>query len=45
VGDLRSKLQRTDPSEQPEEYREVFGELLAREGQLRELRDRSLGRA
>ncbi len=44
VGDLRSRLQRTDPVEQPDEYREVFGELLAREGELRELRDRSLGR-
>lgn len=45
VEDLRSKLQRTDPGERPDEYREVFGDLLARETQLRELRDRVLGRA
>jgi len=43
VEDLRSKLQRTDPAEKPEEYREVFSQLLAREGEFRELRARTFG--
>ncbi|WP_370200367.1 DNA primase [Aeromicrobium sp.] len=43
VEDLRSKLQRTDPAEQPEEYRAVFTDLLAREAEFRQLRNRTLG--
>ncbi|MCR4512085.1 DNA primase [Aeromicrobium sp. 50.2.37] len=43
VEDLRSKLQRTDPAEQPDEYREVFSQLLARQGEFRELRDKTFG--
>jgi DNA primase len=43
VEDLRSKLQRTDPAEQPDEYREVFSQLLARQGEYRELRDKTFG--
>jgi DNA primase len=43
VEDLRSRLQRTDPSAQPEEFQAVFTDLIAREGEFRELRDRTLG--
>jgi DNA primase len=43
VNDLRSKLQRTDPAEQQEEYRAVFTDLLAREAEFRQLRNRTLG--
>ena len=43
VEDLRSKLQRTDPAEQPDEYRAVFTDLLAREAEFRQLRNRTLG--
>lgn len=43
VDDLKSRLQRTDPAGQPEEFRAVFTELIAREGEFRQLRDRTLG--
>lgn len=43
VEDLRSKLQRSDPAEQPDEYRDVFTRLLAREAEFRELRARTFG--
>jgi DNA primase len=42
VAEVKSKLQRTNPIEQAEIYNRMFGELIALEQQLRDLRDRSL---
>ncbi len=43
VGEVKSKLQRTNPIDQVEIYNRMFGELIALEQQLRQTRDRSLG--
>jgi DNA primase len=43
ISDLKSKLQRTNPVEQPELYNRMFGELIALEEQHRSLRDRAIG--
>jgi len=40
IDDVKSKLARTDPAEQPEEYRAVFEQLLALEQEHRTLRER-----
>ncbi|MCW2838867.1 MAG: primase [Aeromicrobium sp.] len=42
VAEIKSKLQRTNPIEQADIYNRMFGELIALEQQLRDLRDRSL---
>ena len=43
VGEIKSKLQRTNPVEHADVYNRMFGELIALEQQLRQTRDRSLG--
>ncbi len=40
IADLKSKLQRTNPVEQPDAYNRMFGELAALEQHRRTLRDR-----
>ncbi|HSY15184.1 MAG TPA: DNA primase [Jatrophihabitantaceae bacterium] len=40
---LKSKLQRINPLEQPEEHSRLFGELIALESQRRVLRERAIG--
>ncbi|MFC5679204.1 DNA primase [Aeromicrobium endophyticum] len=42
IGEIKSKLQRTNPIEQADPYNQMFGELIALEQQLRGLRDRLL---
>ena len=42
ISDVKSKLQRTNPVEQPDIYNRMFGELIALEEQHRSLRDRAL---
>jgi DNA primase len=42
IGEIKSKLQRTNPIEQADAYNRMFGELIALEQQLRGLRDRLL---
>lgn len=42
VADVKSRLQRTDPSTQAEEYSALFGDLIRLEGDHRALRDRTL---
>jgi DNA primase len=42
VAEIKSKLQRTNPIEEADAYNRMFGELIALEQQLRDLRDRSL---
>lgn len=41
--DLKSKLQRTNPVEQSDDYNRMFGELIALEQQHRTMRDRAIG--
>ncbi len=43
ITDVKSKLQRTNPVEEPEAYNRMFGELIALEQQKREMRERLLG--
>ena len=43
VVEVKSKLQRTNPVEQAEEYNRMFGELVALEQQRRSLRERAIG--
>ncbi|KQW52435.1 DNA primase [Nocardioides sp. Root1257] len=43
IGAIKSKLQRTNPVEQPEEFNKMFGELAALEAHRRALRDRLAG--
>ncbi|MEH3034109.1 MAG: DNA primase [Aeromicrobium erythreum] len=43
IAELKSKLQRTNPVEEPEAYNRQFGELIALEQQHRALRDRAIG--
>ena len=40
---LHSRLQRLDPSTEPEAYNQVFGELVALEQPLRAARERGAG--
>lgn len=42
VAEVKSKLQRTNPIDEADTYNRMFGELIALEQQLRDLRDRSL---
>lgn len=43
IADVKSKLQRTDPTEQSDTYNEMFSELIELEQQHRSLRDRAIG--
>lgn len=43
ITELKSKLQRTNPVEQPEDYNRMFGELIALERYRTELRERAIG--
>ncbi|MDL4771350.1 MULTISPECIES: DNA primase [Thermomonosporaceae] len=43
IANAKSKLQRLNPAEQPEEYNRLFGDLVALEQQRRVLRERGLG--
>ena len=43
IGAIKSKLQRTNPVEQPDEFNKMFGELAALEAHHRALRDRLAG--
>ncbi|MGH8793060.1 MAG: DNA primase, partial [Stackebrandtia sp.] len=43
VRDLKSKLQRVNPTEAEEEYMRMFGELLALEQQVRGLKEQTAG--
>jgi len=45
IAAIKSKLQRTNPVEQPEEFNKMFGELAALEAHRRALRDRLTGSA
>ena len=43
INDLKSRLQRTSPETQSEEYHRTFGELVALEQERRNLRDKAVG--
>jgi DNA primase len=43
VANLKSKLQRMNPVESPDEYTKAFGQLLALEQEARSLRERAMG--
>jgi DNA primase len=43
VAALKSKLQRINPQEQPDEHARLFGELIALESFRRNLRERAIG--
>ncbi len=43
IVEVKSKLQRTNPIEQAEDYNRMFGELVALEQQRRSLRERAIG--
>jgi DNA primase len=43
VAELKSRLQRVNPVEEPEGYRRLFGELVALEQTVRALRERGIG--
>jgi DNA primase len=43
IGSLKSKLQRINPQEQPDEHARLFGELIALESYRRNLRERAIG--
>jgi DNA primase len=43
IADAKSKLQRMNPVEQPEEYHRLFGELLSLEQHARALREQTSG--
>jgi DNA primase len=45
VAELKSRLQRTSPVEQADEYRALFGDLVALEQYRKALRERALGTA
>ena len=42
---LKSRLQRINPQEQPDEHARLFGELIALEALRRNLRERAIGGA
>jgi DNA primase len=43
IADLKSRLQRTNPVTDAEDYNRMFGELVALEGHRRTLRERAIG--
>ncbi|MFL6090031.1 MAG: DNA primase [Aeromicrobium sp.] len=43
IADLKSKLQRTNPVDEPDSHNQMFGDLMALEEQHRRLRDRAAG--
>ena len=43
IAAIKSKLQRINPQEQPDEHARLFGELIALEGYRRNLRERGIG--
>jgi DNA primase len=43
IGEVKSKLQRTNPVEHATEYNRMFGELVALEQHRRNLRERAIG--
>jgi DNA primase len=43
ITELKSRLQRLNPVDEPEVYNRVFGELVALEARRRELRERGIG--
>lgn len=43
IADLKSRLQRTSPEGQTEEYNRMFGDLVALEQERRNLRDKAVG--
>jgi DNA primase len=43
IEQLKSRLQRTNPIEQPTDYNRLFGELVALEQHRRSLRERAIG--
>ncbi len=43
IADLKSRLQRTNPVEQPTDYNRMFGELVALEQHRRTLREKAIG--
>lgn len=43
IADVKSRLQRTNPLEQADEYNQMFGELVALEAQRRAFHDRIVG--
>lgn len=43
IVDLKSKLQRTNPVEETDDYNRMFGQLIALEAKRREIRERMLG--
>jgi DNA primase len=43
IADLKSRLQRTNPVEQPADYNRMFGELVALEQHRRTLREKAIG--
>ncbi|MEU8226388.1 DNA primase [Kribbella sp. NPDC048915] len=45
IQDLKSKLQRTNPIDRPDEYNRMFGELIALEAYKSELRNRAISGA
>ena len=45
IGAIKSKLQRTNPVEEPETFNRMFGELAALEAHRRALLDQLTGRA
>lgn len=45
IADLKSRLQRTNPVDQQDEYNRMFGELVALEQHRRTLRDKAMGAA
>jgi DNA primase len=43
IAALKSKLQRINPQEQPDDHARLFGELIALESYRRNLRERAIG--
>ncbi|WP_104105788.1 DNA primase [Nocardioides sp. 616] len=43
IGELKSRLQRTNPVDQASDYNKMFGELVALEQHRRDLRDKAVG--
>ena len=43
IADVKSKLQRVNPVASPDEYRQLFGDLVSLEQHARALRDQTSG--